>query len=149
MANPNATINGERYSWTNLELSIPGLQFPEVKSLDYSIKRGPGVMRGNRQQPAGRTGGTVEYTASIELYMGSYKELQTLLGAGWMKKVFNITAQWAANASADINTAELLYCQITTDGHSSSEGSADAATMKLELSVMRIKVNGLDPVDEQ
>lgn len=138
-------INGHRYDWSSVRITIDGIPYTGVKSINYRQTMTPGLMRGTRAQPTGRTRGQYEPEGSIEIYKEDYQEIIKALsknGAlGYMEVSFPILVQYSSGILAPI-TDTLTGCRIASDEDSPSEG-ADPFTVNCDLSVMLVSRNGL------
>lgn len=146
MANP--LINGHRYSHTSIATTIDGSKYIKgIKSIDYGVTVEPGEMRGSARLPQGKTHGAVKYEASFEMYREEFDDMAADMGAGYMSLYFDIQVE-RAEENSPVCVDSILSARIKSAKASTAEGSADAHTVKVELDVMRIKINGLDPVLE-
>ena len=138
-------INGNTFDFSSIELDAEGRKYNGFKSIEYDHSLEPGEARGNRAQVVGTTRGQYSAAASAEMYKSDYAQLIAQLGNGYMTKRFPITVSYA-EAGQPIITDRLFQVRIKKAANSHSEGG-DPLTVKLDLHVMRISENGLDPVD--
>lgn len=137
-------IRGNRFDYSSIEANINGAVFVGISEIDYSHKLDPGMMRGTSALPNGRTRGQYEAKGSITLYKSEAAELIAALGDGYLERSFDIVVHYA-EAGSPMVTDTLIGCRIVDDGNSHKEGN-DALTQKLELSIMRVDMNGVKPV---
>lgn len=147
---PYPFINGIRYDWSSVEIDILG-PLACVKEMSYSHSLSPGIVRGTRAQPLGRTRGKYEPEGSITLYKNEYVDLITKLsiaGAsaqmGYFEVSFNITVQYS-EAYSDVITDKVIGCRIKKSENSGSEGE-EPLVVKCDLSVMAIIEKGMSPI---
>ena len=147
---PYPLINGHRYDWSSVRITIDGIPYTGVKSINYRQTLTPGIVRGTRSQPTGRTRGIYEPEGSIELYKEDYQDIITALamaGArGYMEVAFQIMVQYSQAGmglpGVPVLTDMLAGCRIASDEDSPSEG-ADPFTVNCDLSIMYVLRNGL------
>lgn len=147
---PYPFINGIRYDWSSLEIDISG-PVAGVKELSYGHSLSPGIIRGTRSQPLGRTRGKYEPEASMTLYRSEYNDLTTKLtaqgasvGMGFMEVSFMITVAYS-EAYSDVIIDKVIGCRIKKAEHGGSEGE-DPMVVKCDLDVMAIIENGKSPI---
>lgn len=137
-------INGHRYDWTSVQITIDGIPYTGVKSLSYRQTLTPGVVRGTRSQPTGRTRGQYEPEGSIEMYKEDYQNLINALSfagtRGYMETAFQVLAQYSSGVLAVV-TDTLVGCRISSDEDSHDE-SPDGLTVSCDLSIMYILRDG-------
>ena len=136
-------INGIKYDWSCVEITIGQTVFTAVKSLSYKGALEPGEVFGTAAQKIGRTRGQYKPEASFELYKLDYSALIQTLGAGYMEQVFDITVNYS-DTSGNIVTDKVIGCRIKSDENSHQVGT-DALSVKVDLDVMYIIKNGVTP----
>jgi hypothetical protein len=142
-------INGARFDFSSVEISVGGRLFNGVKSLKYSQTLEPGLVRGNRSQVLGRTRGPLDSEGSIELYRLEFQDLIATLamlrpGVGYMEAPFDITATYSEIGSSVV-TDRLQGCRIKKHENSGQEGG-DALTVACDLHIMMVLPGGVAPI---
>ena len=92
---PNAL--GAFYSYSNIELSVFGLQFAGVKAINYKDTLGRQFVRGTAMQPLGMTQGRYEAHGDIDMYLEGFALLITTLGPGWRQVPITATITYGPN----------------------------------------------------
>lgn len=149
MATTLPLVNGNYYSYANIEFRVGGLLIVGCKSINYGHKVGSQFVRGTNVMPLGKTKGQYEPHADVELYRPQYDTLVSALtnaaaGAGYMSVQFNVTCTYgnlSDNAGLPTVTDSINYCTIIDDDASNSE-SLDASVRKLTLMPLQILMNG-------
>ena len=136
-------INGNRYSWSSIELRVLGKRILGVKSVDFAQALEPGEVYGTHAQKIGRTRGELKPTGSIEMNKEEAEDLVNTLGDGYMEVPFDVVI--AFRELTTISTAIIHGARIKNMDSSHSQGT-DALMMKLELDVMWIEINGKKPL---
>lgn len=137
-----ADVNGAEVSFCSLEFVAQGLYLPRIKSLNWRLTHEVGKIRGTASKIIGRTRGTEEAEADVEIYMRDFKKLLTILGDDYAaKSVFAKAVYYEKASPADMNLVELIGARFISPDHSGSEGP-DGLTVKLTLSLMNLKING-------
>lgn len=135
-------VNGVRASHVSLELVAHGLRLAGVKSLNWRTNHEIPKIRGTSSKTIGRTRGTEEHEGDVELYQADWKRLLLALGDGFAEKsVFVKAVYYEAASPADLILVEFAGTRFHSPDESSSEG-AEAASVKLSMSIMEIKRNG-------
>lgn len=138
-------INGHRFDWSSVRVTIDGVPYTGVKSINYRQALTPAVVRGTRAQPTGRTRGIYEPEGSIELYKEDYQEVIKALSAnglrGYMEYAFQIIVQYSSPNQAVI-TDTLAGVRLASDEDAPAEGG-DPFTVNCDLSIMYVLRNGL------
>src|SRR5574343_528823 len=144
MASP--LINGHRYSHSSVATTIDGVKYLKgLKAINYGVTREPGEMRGSMRLPQGKTHGLVKYEASFEMYREEYDTMCARMGDGYMSLQFNIQVE-RSEVNSPVATDRVDNVSIKSVKHDTSEGSADAHTVKVELDVLGpIVINGVKP----
>lgn len=141
------TFNGKRHDWSSIKFDIQGARMRGLKDLSYKHSLEPGELRGTAAQVLGRTLGTYSAEASFTCALAEYQALITEMGTGYLEQEFNITAKYAVAKGDPINTVEILGCRIKSADNSHSQ-SNEPLMVKVELSVMLIRENGINPMLE-
>jgi len=148
---PYPLVNGHRCDWSSVRINAAGKSYTGVKSINYRQALTPGVMRGTRSQPTGRTRGIYEPEGSLEMYKEDYQELITDLAKGgtlgYMEVSFQVVVQYTPSGLAVI-TDTLAGVRLASDEDSPSEGS-DPLTVSCDLSIMYVLRNGLSALSPE
>lgn len=142
------TVNGHRYSWASIEMHADGIDQPEFTAIDYATESEAGEVFAKGMQQIGDTAGTFKRNGSLELLKKQFNKLSKQLGKGFMRKRFPITVSFDEDGEGGIVTDELVQVRILKVSDSNSQGT-DAAKVKLDLHIMRILYDGVDPVGEK
>ena len=138
-------INGFRYQFSNIEIDIDGDIITEVQSIDYEHGLEGTKTRGTGSVYAtGETTGEYDSSGKIELPKHVAAALRAKLGKGYLRKRFPITVSYADEGQPVI-TDRLIGCRISKEGNSHSNGT-DGLKESLDMSIMRVQLNGVDPV---
>jgi hypothetical protein len=144
-------VNGERHEFAAIEVEIDTPDGPKrfkgFKAVNYSMALEPGQIRGTSARKLGRTRGEATEEGSLEMYLAEWNELRDSLGDGYMRKVFDVSVTYGADGVL-ASTDRLVGCRIKKVDKSHSQG-ADGLVAKLDLDVMKILENGLDPVGDE
>lgn len=146
MAMEAPVVNGFADDFNSVIIKIGPRRYLGFKSLNFADELKPGIVRGTSPMKRGRTVGTVENTASGEMYLREFNELISALVAtnptlGYGMIEFNINVAYAPPGQKVIQV-ELRQCRITKASDDGSEGEA-ALTTKIDLDVMEIVRNGI------
>lgn len=129
-------INGNYYSYANIELTVPslGLTFVGVKAINYKDNLGRVLVRGTASQPIGVTIGRYEASGDIEMYLSAFSLLQTSLGPGFRQTPIFIVVNYGPNPFLPIPivTDEIPGAYIGEISADQSE-SEEALTRKFTL----------------
>lgn len=143
-------VRGERHDFAAIEIEIDTPAGPQrfkgFKAVNYSVALEPGQVRGTGARKLGRTKGEATEEGSLEMYLAEWDELRAALGDGYMRKVFDVTVTYGPDG-LPATTDTLVGCRIKKVDKSHSQGS-DGLVAKLDLDIMKILENGLDPVGE-
>jgi len=137
------TVNGNRFSWSSVEIKFDGKRYLGVKNVNYSQELAPGQVYGNHAQKLGRTRGELKPEGSLEMYKEEADELIEALGDGYMEKNFDVPIVYSEFGRT--KKVVLHGCRIKKVDDSHSQGT-EALTTKLELDVMWIERNGKKPL---
>ena len=141
-------INGNYYSFANVEVRVAGFLFLGIKSVNYGFKVGSQYVRGTAKLPLGLTSGQAEPRADFEMYLPSFNTMIQALGPGYMQRKFNLTVSYGNpldNGGLVTITDSIQFAQITDNGADNSE-SIDASVRKVTLMPLRMLFNGIPPV---
>lgn len=139
---PYPYVNGVRHSFTSIELKLNGQIFVGFKSINYSRSRSRSQVYGNSPDPLGKTQGTNEYSADVEIYLAEWNAFQASLGAGYGDAFFQVLVTYSANG---FDTIQDVINGCTIDGLEVSQSQGpDPLVRKFEMSPLKILFNGLD-----
>lgn len=144
-------IRGKRMSFASVSLSMNG-QVPTVafKDISYDDTLSPVKVMGTSPIPLGRTEGTYEANASVEIYREEFDDFMKTLGAlangaGFKETSFDIVITYSENGT-DVITDTLVGCRIESNPSKATQG-ADPLTVPVKLNVLYILWNGRNSVD--
>ena len=141
-------INGLRYDFSSVEVSIDGIIQTGFKELSYKDSLEPGEVYGEFAQSLGATRGQYKAEASATMYQVEAQEfidsLSDFDGTGYMETYFTVTANYAETGQPTI-TIKLLACRVKSVDDSQKSGS-DANETKFDFRVGMIVRNGKYPV---
>lgn len=142
---PYPFINGHRYDWSSVAITIDGIPYTGIRSITYRQTLTPGIVRGTRAQPTGRTRGQYEPEGSVEIYKEDYQQIIQALSLGgtrgYMEVTFPIVVQYSSGLLGVLSDT-LAGCRLASDEDSPAEGS-DPMVVSCDLSVMYVLRNGL------
>lgn len=139
---PYPLINGTRHSFSSIELKLNGNIFIGFKSINYSRSRSRTAVYGNSPDPIGKTRGTNEYTADVELYLAEWNQFMESIGEGYGDVFFQVLVTYSENGFDTIQDT-INGCTIDGLEVSQSQGS-DPLVRKFEMSPLKILFNGKD-----
>lgn len=137
-------INGHAYSWQSISVAIDGVDTPDFTEITYSPSLEIGKVRGMGSRVKATTVGEADGEGSFTMLKGQASKFIKALGDGLMRKSFAITVNYDEDGEGGIVTDELFGCRITKFEDSPKQGT-DAATVKFDIHIMRMKMNGVDP----
>lgn len=135
-------VNGVRHDFSSIELKLNGQIFVGFKSINYSRTRSRTMVYGNSPDPIGKTKGTNEYAADVEIYLAEWNAFQDSLGEGYGDTLFQVLVTYS-NDGFDTIQDVIRGCTIDGLEVSQSQG-ADPLSRKFEMSPLKILFNGLD-----
>lgn len=135
-------INGVRHSFASIELKLASLIYVGFKSINYSRTRSRGKAMGNHPDPLGKTRGTNEYSADVELYLAEWNLFQQSLGPGYGDVLFQVLVTYSENGF-DTIVDTINGCSIDSTDAQNAQGS-DPSVRKVDLSPLKILFNGAD-----
>jgi hypothetical protein len=133
-----AVINGEYYSFADIELTVGGLYFIGVKTINYGDDEGREYVRGTARNPIGMTAGSITPKGDIEFYLPAWQTLLTaltiegLLFGGWRRVPIDVTVSYSAAAGLPTMTDVIPGVRLKEVDASQSQGDG-ALTRKLTL----------------
>lgn len=157
---PTPVINGNKFSFSSIDLRPMGQRITDFKEVEYSTELDPGVMYGTSAAPVGRSRGLQKTEASITLYREAWLAFQASLillsttsnlnplgnPAGWMEVSWDAMISYAETPVSPVQKDVLKGARIKkwTANHSESN---EILTVKLDLHVMQIILNGSAPLN--
>lgn len=142
-------INGVTQDYSSIELMIGPVGYePRITEISYKTALKSKKVFGTPRKAVGRTGGFEEPEASITFLKSAWDELVAKLGDGFGLVEFDILITYRKRGSGTYTTDTLIGCRIEEPDLSPAQGE-DALTVKVGLSVMRIKWNGKEIADNQ
>ncbi len=123
-------IDGVRYSWASVKLTIGALQYLGCKSVNVNEKTDPAKIHGTGQNIIGTTAGMYDADGDIEFYQAEADQIVSSLGTGWMNKAVKVQVQYADDGQP-IRT-KVLSVRLTGRTQGGSEGS-EASTSKFTM----------------
>lgn len=143
-------VNGVRHSWASVEVKLAGQIF-YVTAVNYSRKRNRTLVRVNHPDPSGKTRGSNEYTADIELLLAEFNALQAALilqanqqglNGGYGDVFFQVVVTYTENG-LDTVTDSILGCTMDSTEVGNAEGT-DPSKRKIDLAPLKVLFNGQD-----
>lgn len=130
-------VLGAFYSYSNIELSIRGLIFAGVKSINYKDNLGRQFVRGTAMQPLGMTQGRYEAHGDIEMYLEGFALLVTTIGPGWRQQPVTATITYGPNlAMAPLPfLVDVIPTFFFGEVDASQSESEDALTRKFTMHI--------------
>lgn len=147
MAVISPLVNGNYYSFANIEWRIDGLFITGIKSVNYGHKVNSQFVRGTNPLPLGMTQGQYEPHADVELFRPQFNLLVAALGNGYMNVSSSMTITYGNaldNAGLPTVTDTLIGVKITQVELTNADG-VDASSVKLTLMPLQILLNGINP----
>ena len=141
---PYPLLNGLRFDYSSVEISLNNLLFTGIKELNYKHALEPGVMRGARAGIGGMSRGRYEPDGSITFYKSEYQLFIQTLGPGYMERYFNIYATYAEAGLPPITDA-VMGCRLKNAENAHAEGE-DVLVVKCDLAVTYVLEGGLQPL---
>ncbi len=153
MAFQSTLINGSRFSWTSISIMLNGVENPigPFKSINYSIEQEAGLVYGTLSAPIGKTRGKQKVSVSFEMLRAEWQSFATALyavilpinpTASVLDADFTIIVSYTEN-SVDVVSDQIFGCRVTKFDLANSEGSTDAATVKVDAVAMQLVLNGV------
>lgn len=152
---PLPLINGQRCDAASYTITINGLRYFGVKSLDYSDTLEPGKVKGTSPVVLGRTVGSYDASGSIELYVEEALDLETQLsgmalaqypqggGHGLGQAVFSINVSVYELSTGFGISDTLVGCRVKNISHTMpTAGGGDPGSKKFDLDILSILRNG-------
>lgn len=146
MAVISPLVNGNYYSFANIEWRINGLFVLGIKSVNYGHKVNSQFVRGTNPLPLGMTQGQYEPHADVEIFRPQWELVLASLGNGYMNVSSTMTVTYGNpldNAGLPTVTDLIIGARITQVELANADG-VDASSVKLTLMPLQIKLNGYD-----
>jgi hypothetical protein len=146
---PYPMVNGHRFAHQSWEWFWAGILLTGVSEVNFSDELAPGEIRGTAPQVIGRTRGLQKSEASISLWYLEWDLVKTALAAigAPLGQSFGEVSQSirgvAYEAGTEIKRVELVGARVSKVSQDSSAASADGTLVKLDLSILRVRHNGL------
>lgn len=143
------TINGNRPSWSSVEIVASGKRYLGVKAINFSVELKPGDIRGTHAQRLARTQGDLIVTAGMEMYLLESDDFYAglaVLGAGQLlgpgEVEFDVIINYRLLPGFPISTRTLQRCRAMKldDSH---QQSIEGLTTKFTLDPMDLLRNGV------
>jgi hypothetical protein len=138
-------VNGDYYSFANLEIRMDGQFYLGFKSANYGIKVGAAYVRGTNQYPLGWSQGQVEPHLDIELYKPQWGTFLLIAGPGYLGRSYAITISYGNpfdNGDLITVTDEMPNSKLVSVEATNTEG-IDATAMKLTFMPLDLLYNGI------
>ena len=152
---PLPLINGQRCDAGSYTITIDGLRYFGVKSLDYSDSLEPGKVKGTSPVVLGRTVGSYDTSGSIELFIEEALDFESQLassaavqfpqggGNGLGQAVFTINVTVYELSTGFGTNDTLVGCRVKSVSHTMpTNGGGDPATKKYDLDILSVLRNG-------
>ena len=144
-------INGNRYSFTSVSVSMNGLDVPRgvFKSINYSGEQTPGEVEGNQVVSVGLTTGYGKGAGDFEMLLSDFDDMAAQLTNNGqlplMAVDFDIAAVYSVN---DIDVrSDMLRGVRMTRVESSNQTGTDASTVKATLYIRRLTRRTSDGIE--
>lgn len=147
---PFPYVNGYRHSWSSIEINLAGSIFYGI-AVNWGRKRTRTQVRVNHPDPTAKTRGNNEYTGDVELLLAEANLFQAQLintanqqglNGGWGDVFFDVLVAFT-EVGLDTVTIQLRGCTADSWEQSNAE-STEGSKVKIELSPLKILVNGQD-----
>lgn len=141
-------INGNRYSFTSISVTMNNIQQPRgvFKSINYKATKESPFVQGNRVVPEGRTRGYGTGGGSFEMLKSEWNDfVSDVTNDGEipiMDADFSILVGYSENG-VDTTQDNLRGVRITDIDLNNQQGT-DATYVSCTISIMRLSLNGID-----
>jgi hypothetical protein len=139
---PSPLINGESYSWSQIELNILGVPVAGVVEIEYEDDQEIEDNYGAGNFPVSRGMGKIKYTGSITLEMNEVVALQNASKTGRLQDIpeFPIIVSWVPNQSNAVVTHKLLSCRFQKTSIKTKTGDMTIpVTLPLKIGQIKFK----------
>lgn len=101
---PFPLINGDYYSYADIQLRFNGLTFVGVKAINYKDNLGRAKVRGTASVPLGLTRGNYEASGDVEMYLSAWAVIMQTFGAvGAIRQIpFSVSITYGPNIGLPI-----------------------------------------------
>ena len=148
-----ATVNGNYYSFADIEAQALGLAFVGFTSVSYSDTVAIEYMRGAARNPIGTTMGELTPKGGITFHRPAWNTLLATLQAlgtpgGWRRTMMDLTVSYSSAAGLPTITDVIPGCQI---GEVDSDQSSGSGGLMVKLALFpsgQILWNGLPSIVE-
>jgi hypothetical protein len=146
-------INGNRYSFVDVSVTMNGVDQPKgiFKSINYKASKKRGVIQGNQVTPVGRTRGYAESSGSVEMLRSEYDDfVKDITNDGEIPILdaeFDVEVSYSTNDVDTITDSLRGVCMEDLDLN--NQQGTDGAYVVVQLSIMRIKLNGIDAYSDE
>lgn len=137
-------INGDTYGFSSVSVVIGGLQPIAINEIEYNTELEPGKVRGTSVEVLATTAGEGDHSGKIVLNKSDSNAIIKALGAGFMRKKFQIVVKYAEEGEPTIIVDILDGVRITNYGQAHSNGP-DGLMVSHDLFISKITYDGLDP----
>lgn len=145
MAGKKPLINGREYDFSSIEATIKGQKFENfLSSISYGQSLDGALVMGNHSQPRGKTRGSLETEASMDVFKADWYDILAALGNGYMEVDFDITVTYGDNGQR-VKNDRLVGCNISGHNDDHSQGS-DALVVSCDLLLNHIVIDGKTPL---
>lgn len=143
-------INGRKYDWTTLKVTIPQLgnvQTVTLSSATYGLTRAKTMQYGTGSEPKGFTRGAVEYKqVVIELQQAEADLLRASMGAGYTDYEMDLLFSYAdTEAGLPVRSDIAFGCSIVDEDNMTSQGG-DANKIRWTLQPSRVVMDTIPAV---
>ncbi len=136
-------VNGNVYDWSSVEIKLGGDLYIGVKEIKYSHTLKGVKIKGTHPVAIGRTRGEYDAEGSISLWLAEADAFRQALGNGYLEVPFDIVVSYTENGKTLTDT--IVGAKIAKDEGGGSQ-SPDGLSVSWDLDVMKILINGLEPV---
>ncbi len=137
-------INGNRYSFSSIEMDLLGLTFKGFTAISYTQALEPGEIRGNSPQLLGLTMGELKVSGNIDLFEEEDALLIQTMGDGFLTQTFPITVTFA-DIQADTRSDVIVGARFKGGARSFQKGT-DGLVIKRDFIGFYIIENGIMPI---
>ena len=142
-------INGVKFDWSSIELSMAGGIFTGCSELAYKQTREVGEVYGTGAEKLARTLGQLNADGSVALYRRDEQDFLAKLTnngqSGYLDTSFDITVIYSATGGDGTLTDKCIGCVITELDISGSAGT-DHVMVTCTLDIMRVELGGILPI---
>jgi len=142
-------INGVKFDWASVEISLAGGIFTGCTELSYKQTREVGDVYGTGAEKLARTLGQLNADGSLAMYRRDFQDFLALLtnngATGYLDTAFDIVASYTAPDGDGSLTDKCIGCVITEPDISGAQGT-DPLVVTCSLDVMRVELGGILPI---